>query len=539
MTRTLEVLSKTSTNSLSSSNQINNRTSMNISDENEERNSYQQKEKLIEEIIGQLLIASQKFQKAIRDHELSIRSKQNKINSNSLNENKSHATKSNFEDDETDDESLSNRASLSSTSSCMQSILKYTKESANTSQLVIGKDTSILNTSSESLSPSLNVLVPTPPNVWLKQQAEHLATPHKKADSLPRTFQINTEDEWRANRPKTIASDKPTQMNGVKRYENDEIVGNRNFMTSKKKEIVLSVASLNSTTNFHPECKFYRTSVARMTLKKMVRTIGTKLMARRGKNEHSYKIEHDIYKTSSKHLLKMDLDSANDTNKKVPVYRQGSSDLGARIANAKEVSDYADPKVLFPTITPSKKAASLLGIRAFSNLSQSKTDVNKSTDGNEKDINIEESIYSVPALLKIERDNINKSEDSDCSADSFYERQFEEVESEFENAIRETSILNDSMETDEFRDISESFRRYSRVNVNISVHKLIKIPPPVPIKPATLKNSHIRIIRNKTKVLLNARKPSSNYTTEFSVPAHGWVKKVVDKFQSGNESEKF
>lgn len=45
-----------------------------------------------------------------------------------------------------------------------------------------------------------------------------------------------------------------------------------------------------------------------------------------------------------------------------PCYKQGSSRLGARLAHAD--SDYADPRSLFPAITPSRKAAAVLGIRA-------------------------------------------------------------------------------------------------------------------------------------------------------------------------------
>ncbi|XP_026680321.1 uncharacterized protein LOC103510659 [Diaphorina citri] len=47
-----------------------------------------------------------------------------------------------------------------------------------------------------------------------------------------------------------------------------------------------------------------------------------------------------------------------------PCYMQGSSRLGARIAHCSDSSDYADPRTLFPAITPSRKAASVLGIRA-------------------------------------------------------------------------------------------------------------------------------------------------------------------------------
>lgn len=447
----------------------------------DESSSYQQKEKLIEEIIGQLLIASQKFQKAIKDHEQSIRSKRKSTRSPTETYRKTSDTEVETEDEYID----------------TVDVLKYTKESKD-----LLKEDSSFNTSSESLSASLHVLIPTSPNIWLKQQSEHLATPQKKADSLPRTFQANpTEDEWRANRPKTIASDKPTQ--DIKRYEEDDMVSSC-FLAARKKQIAGSLISLN-TTNVHPECKFYRTSVARMTFRKMVYTMGMKLLTKRGKNERFYKIDHDVPKT--KCTYKNEINSQH-----VPVYRQGSSDLGARIANGKEVSDYADPKVLFPTITPSRKAASLLGIRAYSN--------NSIKNETEKVPEECEDENCASSGLKNEKDSC-----SDCSAESFYERKFEEVESEFENAIRETSILADSVNAERAQEISESFRKYSQINVNISVHKAIRIPPPVPLKPAVLKR-----IRNVSA----ATKGGSSPAAECSIPTRGWVKQVVDRFQSGD-----
>ncbi|KAL6954795.1 Pleckstrin y domain-containing G member 1 [Sarracenia purpurea var. burkii] len=276
--------------------------------------SYQQKEKLIEEIIGQLLVASQKIPKGYQGSPAEYE-----------------------KNEEVGEFETSHRHDAS---------------------------TEVLNTSSESLSASLSQLMPMSPNIWLRQQSEHLATPQKKADSLPRTwYQVTPSeaDEWRINRPKTIASDKPTRMKEAKPYDTEDDITSTCFLAGRRhKEIATSVMSLN-TANVHPECKFYRTSVARMTFRSMVQSMGLKLLSKRGKGERrSYTIDHDIPKPKCTFTSNID-------QKLIPTYKQGSSDLGARIAHGKEIPDYADPKVLFPTITPSKKAASLLGIRAYPN----------------------------------------------------------------------------------------------------------------------------------------------------------------------------
>lgn len=453
--------------------------------------SYQQKEKLIEEIIGQLLVASQKFQKAIKDHQQSMRKTRKLANSVSCEETEEEVD----DDDLTEDEDE------------REYRLKYTKETSYRHDA----STEVLNTSSESLSASLSQLMPMSPNIWLRQQSEHLATPQKKADSLPRTwYQVTPSeaDEWRINRPKTIASDKPTRMKEAKPYDTEDDITSTCFLAGRRhKEIATSVMSLN-TANVHPECKFYRTSVARMTFRSMVQSMGLKLLSKRGKGERrSYTIDHDIPKPKCTFTSNID-------QKLIPTYKQGSSDLGARIAHGKEIPDYADPKVLFPTITPSKKAASLLGIRAYPN-------------GSVKQDKLDEE--DQPVKAKDENPSKNgesKDEDSDDSGESFYERKFERVESEFENAIRETSILADSVNANRAQEISESFRKYSQINVNISRHKAIRIPPPVPLKPSVLK-------LKAAKPEGSAKEPRSGIPSpECTIPTRGWVKQVVERFQN-------
>ncbi len=581
VTRTLADLSKASASSLATPNRACSGAGASSAPkiESEECGGYRQKEKLIEEIIDQLLIASQKFQKAIKDHELSVRSKQ----SNGIRPHE--AGKREYEDDaaETDDETFVDRREAN----CARGPLKYAKDWANVSSAAtaaaigtVSDSQSPLDTSAESLPASLNVSVPaTSPNLRLNQRARHPTTSQKTADSLPRSFRINVEevveeeeeeeeDEWRrrrrrrrrgANRPRTIAAsnNEPTRTSddgvGVsKRYENErrqrqsqpQSMSSTSFLglasrtkTTTTTQLRLpsrSVCSLN-TTNAHPECKFYRTSVVRMTLKKMARTVAAKFLAghHRGGGERFYKIERtdaNATATSNRHSSSGDLRceraTAVSSSNVVPTYKQGSTALGARIANGNDVSaDYADPKALVPAITPSGKAPSAPSLGPYSDV------VTASGAGAVGETDDDVARTS-------DEDGRGKSV-SDCSADSFYERRFERAETEFENAVRETTILDDdSFETTSVREVGESFRRYSRINVSISVHKLIKIPPPVPLKPTISQNSAARFqSRRETGPISRSKNTFSSFATtetETSVPTRGWVKQIVDRFQTSD-----
>lgn len=168
-----------------------------------------------------------------------------------------------------------------------------------------------------------------------------------------------------------------------------------------------------------------------------------------------------------------------------PCYMQGSSRLGARIAHCSDSSDYADPRTLFPAITPSRKAASVLGIRACAGSTLCVASVNKS----EHDGKIQE-VTSIPASKEVEKGKEtdksnplkqlnesklkelrlklsqtridNTTEEDACSvgsADSFYERSFEAMESLVETEFRDSAVFSD--QEDAFSDDME-----------------VRIPPP-------------------------------------------------------------
>ncbi|XP_034230828.1 uncharacterized protein LOC117639357 isoform X2 [Thrips palmi] len=171
-------------------------------------------------------------------------------------------------------------------------------------------------------------------------------------------------------------------------------------------------------------------------------------------------------------------------------YAQGSSGLGARIASLTAESDYANPRLLFQFqhVRPSKKVAALLGVRPDSVLSvasaasaASSSNLTASTSASSSDgdktsgfggsvdaaphrpmgltglgLPVPAAPLAVPDALADAQDaaeppattSSSSAEDaagSDCSADSFYERSFEAMESVLESTdvFRDSAVFTD------------------------------------------------------------------------------------------------
>jgi hypothetical protein len=173
-----------------------------------------------------------------------------------------------------------------------------------------------------------------------------------------------------------------------------------------------------------------------------------------------------------------------------PIYRQGSEDLGSRIAHV----DYADPKTLFP--------------------STSNILINK-------------------AALKSQRDSVfSSSSDSVCDPqikqiqmeDSYYEQCVEDC---LENDFRDSAVYSDdnngrldALLTPEFQ---HEEHIYAQVNKKTKTPPIvpkkpsllvkplpITTPPPVPVKPSNLKSPDVK------KVILSYR--NSNSSTSSNLP---------------------
>uniref|UniRef100_A0A8D8ZS71 Pleckstrin homology domain-containing family G member 1 n=1 Tax=Cacopsylla melanoneura TaxID=428564 RepID=A0A8D8ZS71_9HEMI len=284
-------------------------------------------------------------------------------------------------------------------------------------------------------------------SLWVKHQA--VTEGNKKSDSLPRSFQIGgtqTPDWSMTVRPITIASDKAQELNLVdmQNYINRAEAlcnvrrGNcfpTNLDDTTEEEMMTSTAELSSHQLYvHPEYRIYKSGLSKTMLR------------------------HIVNKISS---LRSSETLSDPPPPPSPCYAQGSSRLGARIAHCADSSDYADPRTLFPAITPSKKAASVLGIRDCHGSTMSLTTATKPDDKQNQDIKKpadEEKTNPLKQIneiklnelrlklsqTRIEHNNVtgSKIEDDTCSVgsgDSFYERSFEAMEH-----LTETEIFRDS-----------------------------------------------------------------------------------------------
>lgn len=201
-----------------------------------------------------------------------------------------------------------------------------------------------------------------------------------------------------------------------------------------------------------------------------------------------------------------------------PVYRQGSEDLGNRIAHV----DYADPKTLFPS-----------AVNIFVNknsLSQRDSVVSSSSD-------------SVCDSQKQER-----KQESEPFSDSFYE---DTAESLLENDFRDSAIYSDDSNERRLESGSQSDEHiYATVSKqtpkpfppkipkkpNLAlktpfVQRLAcnqQSPPPVPTKPSNLKTPEVR------NAIFNVRKLNQNVDEKLLSPSSSnksWVSQQVQKFQ--------
>lgn len=382
----------------------------------------------------------------------------------------------------------------------------------------------------------LSLDTPTSPSVWLKQQ--HLTTtPTKKSGSLPRSFPLAHVEEWSRQgpeRPITIASDKPQALNldDMNRYvdaEKGKCFGWRHRFpvpdyTTEEDSATDYLASAQNI-YVHPEYKIYRTGITKAALKLVISSVTNKLAGLRASTET---LDESDTERRSKITQALNKFRRKDSECELPTYKQGSSSLGARIAHGSETSDYADPRVLFPSITPSKKAASLLGIRPYSVLSLV-SNLTSSSDGDKT------SGYGGSTSSTIQESCKRDEYESDGSADSFYERSFEAMESLMDAEMcRDSAIFS---ETDEMF-VEGIVKQQTR---NIVNKTKVKVPPPVPAKPANLKviwristmssSQSTETIKKEEKETDDCDSSSVASTVIESSSSRGWVRHVIGKLQ--------
>jgi hypothetical protein len=194
----------------------------------------------------------------------------------------------------------------------------------------------------------------------------------------------------------------------------------------------------------------------------------------------------------------------NASTPALPIYKQGSSSLGARIAHCS--SEYANPRQLYPNIprplessvhkTSDIRPDSVLSVS--SNFTASSSEGEKTSGfGGSLDTTIPISVSaSTIAPCNGPHESVQEKIDdvnlSDGSADSYYERSFEAIEPFLENEMfRDSAVFSDHEELTDpplaSKDISTVNANDDKVSPSRS-SKNYKIPPPVPAKPDVLKS---------------------------------------------------
>ncbi|KYN01857.1 Pleckstrin homology domain-containing family G member 1 [Cyphomyrmex costatus] len=336
---------------------------------------------------------------------------------------------------------------------------------------------------------------PNQPAVWLTKLCESLPTSPPKCGSLPRSFQISPNSQPTSvtksrflqrdgkpmsERPFTIASDKPAEINleDIERYASTCQPEDRiakfpmpTVSTSSSTTIFRSVFKAgsrlqgrlrNTMSTETLECndevertRYFRSSNSRSKLSKR-RTKQTKQNAR----EPSSDVEELMGSSNDQRILQL-------------YYKQGSSSLGARIAQ----SDYADPAILF---AESKRAQS------------SSVDTNQSKNAAE----------SERRDCEEETDSNKDAEYHESETDSFYERSFETIENyaDVDEAFRDSAIFSDVDETFVTRQSTPATTAKTTTIETAAVTARTKIAPPVPAK----KKQEMSSMKHKPNV---AQKP--------------------------------
>ncbi|KAG5316364.1 PKHG1 protein, partial [Acromyrmex insinuator] len=382
---------------------------------------------------------------------------------------------------------------------------------------------------------------PTQPAVWLTKLCEGLPTSPPKSGSLPRSFQISPNSQPTSvtksrflqrdgkpmsERPFTIASDKPAEINleDMERYVSTCQPEGRiakfpmptvstssststffcsledTRLTDDTYSDVRSISASDSA-NIHPDHKIYRANgnSSGSTIFRSVFKAGSRLQGRLRNTmstetlECNDEVERTRYfrslssggkypkkrtKQTKQHTREPSSDveelmsCSNDQRIPQLYYKQGSSSLGARIAQ----SDYADPTILF---AESKRAqSSSVDINQSKNTAESERRDCEEETGSNKD-----------------------TEHHESETDSFYERSFETIENyaDVDEAFRDSAIFSDVDEAFVIRQSTPATTAKMTTMEAAAIAKT-KIAPPVPAK----KKQEMSSIKYKPNV---AQKP--------------------------------
>lgn len=185
----------------------------------------------------------------------------------------------------------------------------------------------------------------------------------------------------------------------------------------------------------------------------------------------------------------------------LPIYKQGSSRLGARIALCS--SDYADPRQVLTGLPPPQRPDSVLS--ASSSVFTSSSDEQRQPSfplpsNSHPPPPPPTSPPPPPPPLHHTNGHREDAPLSDGSADSYYERSFEAIEALLENDVfRDSAVFSDHEDNAD----APAVILKPHPPLQSSPFPRSKVPPPVPAKPDTLKCRfiHVTDVKEKSRVL--------------------------------------
>ncbi|XP_064216001.1 uncharacterized protein GEFmeso isoform X2 [Tribolium castaneum] len=349
---------------------------------------------------------------------------------------------------------------------------------------------------------------PEPPT-WFEDEAR-LKLP-SKADSLPRSFQLNDQIDDDKNKNQYHVLDESLKENPDpdEQHEND-------------------LASQLDDTDY-PEHKIYRKTAIRFSLLQRIRT----LMSEEEKRTTKY-----------------------------PLHKQGSKSMGEKIAHP----DYADPQKLFTSCSSSRTNLNVelsecemmkeperldMTISEKEVLNEFEKRLNDSTKL-APDTGQDDELNGSSQSELLEQENVNSSQNSDSYYESILEKSLVEEYTKDENG--RLVAKQDSFKGNEncfyvqkFRSEKEKTLREVNGNGKSAIKRPSKAPPPIPVKPSRLvistKNISNVIMSTETiksgttniqKLYIEQSKTKadlSHETRNVNVSEKSWVKAMVGRFE--------
>ncbi|XP_071522453.1 uncharacterized protein GEFmeso isoform X7 [Panulirus ornatus] len=372
--------------------------------------------------------------------------------------------------------------------------------------------------------------------------------------------------------------------------------------------------SMDNILSIHPEHKIYKPSNNKSTIKNVFNKItsprNNKTASEPSGSVFNLSVDSDLDKNMDKKTSKMVYNMARHCSKTLkerikqiraedgektsnmkspieniyalPIYKQGSSSIGARLAGTNEPSDYAVPR-----IRPIEKKPKS-DLRPDSVLSSSSilTSSSSSSSSSSRDTKLIEGTES-SNMANVEEENEENQEspsfESDASADSYYERSFEAIENLDTEIFRDSAIYSDPEDTESppaslYQDKSSTSRKTkpivsrkssphlslkcSPLSVSPVVNTLIesadenqkcihsaenntslsagcadskssqpkKVPPPVPAKPESVKTKKSRACGNLIMQQLKNLEECSKFNRDDQInPSFDGIRTLDDR----------